>query len=292
MFSSAKSKAIVSSHTPNLAKSFMNALETGDLKLVSVLLQLNSNLQHHCFDGDYLLHLLCKHNHVDFLKEVLDLGVDIYKANAQGLTAFDIALSLKLMNFELIDAAHKKALDYAIQLNHPEVMDIIASKTKPSYFIYQNGWGRTKIYQAIEDKNELLFECCLKYMLDLNISDNQQMTPLIFAVLHKRAEFIKLLLDKPIQVHLKDDQGLTALDYALKQNIPSVIDALAKTVSLHQAIAIGNDLLFYSSLQQCGDIGVKDENGFSPLVAAALFKRPDYERALMKQMAKKLENSM
>jgi ankyrin repeat protein len=75
--------------------------------------------------------------------------------------------------------------------------------------------GQTLLHVAAEENNEQLFEDILKYDVDIELSDNIELTVLFYAVINRNVRMIKMLLYLDVNVDVTDSYGWTPLMYLI-----------------------------------------------------------------------------
>ena len=145
------------------------------------------------------------------LKSVLVLiewpGTDVNKMNAQGESA-------------LMLAALKGQTDLAAKL--------IAKKAD----VNKTGW--TPLHYAASAGQLELISLLLENSAYIDAESPNRTTPLMMAARYGSAASVKLLLDQEADPELKNQQGLTALDFAQQGKRPDAVEAIAShTKKLH-----------------------------------------------------------
>ena len=64
------------------------------------------------YDGKTQLHLACKNGYVEFVKDLLNLGVDINKQDIDGKTALHIAKNIEIVKLLIEAGANPNFQDY------------------------------------------------------------------------------------------------------------------------------------------------------------------------------------
>lgn len=123
--------------------------------------------------------------------------------------------------------------------------------TDPHQINIQNVDGRTALhlatsYQMVEMLVSLVY-------IDVNITDNYDMTALHLAIEKNNLEIIKLLLKADSDINIVDSQGFTALEMAIVYSEKNG----TKTVKL--------------LIEATEDINLKDRGGYTPLHIAAMY---------------------
>ena len=105
---------------------------------------------------------------------------------------------------------------------------------------------------AIVEGNLLEIRRLLAQGTNINASDDDGYTPLIWAQLGNRPEVVRLLLDRGAEINAQDREGYTAL---------------------HQAAMSGRDAILEILLERGASVGTRNRNGWTPLMDAASYGR-------------------
>ena len=79
---------------------------------------------------------------------------------------------------------------------------------------------------AIKNKKYKAAKVLILHGADVNHKDNESTYLIHYAVHSKSIKFIKLLIDTKVNLQARDQYGLTALVYALKNKDKDVIDLI------------------------------------------------------------------
>lgn len=137
----------------------------------------------------------------------------------------------------------------------------------------------------------------IKLGADVDATDLDNISPLIYAVANKRLTTVKALLEYSPDTDIITDDGESALHIAAKDNMLEIAEALIRAEAeinlrdpygatpLHYASAYGNfymcDLLIYYN----ADIRSRSEDGSTPLMAAVYSGRADISDLLLQSGA-------
>lgn len=137
----------------------------------------------------------------------------------------------------------------------------------------------------------------IKLGADVDATDLDNISPLIYAVANKRLTTVKALLEYNPDTDIMTDDGESALHIAAKDNMLEIAEALIRAdadinlrdfhgaTPLHYASAYGNfymcDLLIYYN----ADIAPRSEDGSTPLMAAVYSGRADISDLLLQSGA-------
>ncbi|MDO8180064.1 MAG: ankyrin repeat domain-containing protein [Undibacterium sp.] len=180
-----------------------------------------------------------KFNDVQMVQALLSKGMD---ANAtepvRGETVMMIALREKsgkifealLKHPDIKLEARASNGDTALMLasylqNLPAVSQLISAGAS----INQAGWTALHYAAAVGDTPIML--ALLDKTADINAESPNKTTPLMMAVRSGNTAAVRLLLDKGADIHHINDQGLSALDFAVqleKREITAVLSARLK----------------------------------------------------------------
>ncbi|XP_065335612.1 serine/threonine-protein phosphatase 6 regulatory ankyrin repeat subunit B-like [Cloeon dipterum] len=143
--------------------------------------------------GKNALHHAAAEGNLSLVKHLLEKGVDLTLRDNQGMNALHHALE----NFEVVLFLHEKNNELLGQrLQNGDTALHFALKT----------------WDIDTDTIHWLVEQC---EIDLNVTNSEGETPLMLACMNRRWDVSKILLDKRVDIHVKDKNGRTALHYAV-----------------------------------------------------------------------------
>jgi ankyrin repeat protein len=132
-----------------------------------------------------------------------------------------------------VDEYGTSALNIALKEGEKELIDKIVQQPAFKVNLAKDPAGNTALIYAVklqnypEEKKLHLVKRLLEYGADYNISDTENNTPLLLACKDKEEKLAHLLLQQPlINVNVRDKKDKSALDYAIKYEMVSVIQAL------------------------------------------------------------------
>ena len=102
--------------------------------------------------------------------------------------------------------------------------------------------GKTPIMYAVQNKEPFMLRQLLKAGANLNGRGKKNTTAVIYAAKMRKLNCIKLLVENGADVELKNDAGMTALDYANGSNFPKVAEYLVKIIEMRHYY---NNLPYY-----------------------------------------------
>ena len=187
-------------------------------------------------DDDFLL-LAAETEDLSGLKELISKGVDVNLCNPYGQSPLILAAEENFTNgveFLIHSGADLKrdgisALHAAISRDHLEIAEILVSNGVSLTSIdSSNGW--TALDSAALLSSPLTLRWVLDRELEINRRDNGGTTPLIHAAVSGSLEKVAMLLQAGADPHIKDNEGNTALDWALMNEFDVVAKELRRAM--------------------------------------------------------------
>jgi ankyrin repeat protein len=211
---------------------FMNACESGNIKIVKLLMEHPRTLIKEKYQSPLVSAVRYNYRNYDIVKLLLEHPkIDPNQKTRKGSTALlevcktgDRDAFELLMKHPKIDPNQRGALEVSpidmasLKKNYDMIKDIMSHpKFNPND---SNGKsGRTYLMEAISQGKIETIRLLLQHPnIDLNVQDNKGRTALIYS-LDKSLEITKLLLTHPsIDPNIKDNANKTALIYSLDRN--------------------------------------------------------------------------
>ena len=176
-------------------------------------------------DGETLLMKIVKNNSLKSLKEIISYGVNLETETP----------SKKRKNTTSYEAT-KRAIDF---VKTKKALNILVEAG--ANIDYINNLGVPLIIKFIKDNNNNYVEKLILKGANLNLSDKDQWTPLIWATARKNKEIVKLLIENGADINIIDDRKNSAIYYAYDEDIIEIF--LIKTLNLNYKNIDGEDIL-------------------------------------------------
>lgn len=223
-------------------------------------------------------------------------GADINEKNDNynGLTSLHIAVRLKYLNIAkmlLENGADANAVDNSGSTSLHDAASFLGTEKIVKLLLNhganvdtKNNSGFTPVMHAVFEDNVKVLEMLIA--VGANVDAGNDYTPLhVAASQSKNLKTLKLLIDAGADLEVKDKNGKTPLNWAVKkENIDTInvlIDAGANVnaissrgTTLHQATAVSNNINIYKLLLKAGaDVNARNEHDYSPLLSALFYSR-------------------
>ncbi len=166
-------------------------------------------------DGETLLMKIVKNNSLKSLKEIIAYGVDMETETPPK----------KRKNTTSYEAT-KRAVDF---VKTKKSLDILVEGGAD--INYTDNLGVPLITKFIKQGHNSYVEKLVSEKADLNIGDRDRWTPLMWAVVRKNKEIVKLLLENKADINLTDDRRNPAVYYAYDEEIIKMF--LTKDLNLY-----------------------------------------------------------
>ena len=154
------------------------------------------------------------------------------------------------------------AFQMAVITCHPETAKLLYELGADIY--RQDNLGKTALHWAVERFSEADFPLwLLEQGLSPDLKDRYNLSPLGYAILHKRNETVKVLVEHGASVQARYDNGTTPLHYAASIDNPEIVQYLIdKGALLHAQNNDGVTPLYFAICQNClNNIKCLEENG-------------------------------
>jgi ankyrin repeat protein len=234
---------------------FSHALSLNKIEMINILWQRATLLGSDAFIHQTLLHAITvgETRVVDQL--IKDYGANPNTTNKAGLSILRLALQQQ----DLL------LLDTLLQSPHFTI-EIAKSKKGKAAVMYASTLRRFPTQWLAQLITRLFAQ-----REDCNTQDRQGNTPLILACMHNQEALVKLLLQqKNIDVSATNQQGLSALDYAVKYSTRRVVQMLlAYGVNLEQHLKAFNHAVKFKQVNMTLAL-LKKVTGLSVFIAQAL----------------------
>ncbi len=129
-------------------------------------------------------------------------------------------------NPEIVDSIDDKGyspLILATYWNNEEVAKFLIEKTKNLDYNSENG---TALMAATFKENKIILENLLQKGVNLNLKDANGQTALMLAIFVQNIEIIEVLIKQKPDLTIRDKNNKQALDYALQTNDQKIIKLL------------------------------------------------------------------
>ncbi|XP_065334532.1 uncharacterized protein LOC135935876 [Cloeon dipterum] len=169
------------------------AAEYVNLYLLKLLHEKGVDLTLRDNKGMNALHHAAEKGNLSLVKLLHEKGVDLTLTDNQGMNALHHALE----NFEVVLFLHEK--------NNELLGQRLQNGDTALHFALKTWDIDTDIIRWLVEQCEI----------DLNVTNSEGETPLMLACMNRRWNVSKILLDKRVDIHVKDKNGRTALHYAV-----------------------------------------------------------------------------
>ena len=174
----------------------------------------------------YALHAASEEGHVNIVRILLENGADVDLEDRQGRTCLMLAVQaekLRVVQF---------LIDHGVSVRRKNSLN-----------------GRTALHYAVFSHRVDVVSILIKYGADVDVTDDEGLTPLMCAVKDERGEMVSCLIDHKANMNVRDANGKTALHHAVN--------------SCHFGGV--STLIRYDA---CAGVGVADNAGLTPFMYA------------------------
>lgn len=175
----------------------------GNLKTIKLLLENESIINKQDNDGNCPLHIACKRGDNEIVNILILNGADVDCRNNAGRQPLHIACSKG--HYEIVDLLLKK---------HAQINN-------------QDNEGTTPLLTACKIGQAQITRLLLQNKADGSICDNDKRSTLHIACMNGREDIVRALLEEEPNISTeKDNDGKTALDWAVEKNDSKIIEIL------------------------------------------------------------------
>lgn len=130
----------------------------------------------------------------------------------------------KLYNFDKVDKQKETPLTRLTKSKCKNRIELAKKIIDGSNILDKpNGFGDTPLIAAIRRGKPYLAKLFIKEGAELNIASKKDgKTPLILATLKRDKDLVRILTERHERIDTKDQNGLTALDYAIKDHLVDI----------------------------------------------------------------------
>lgn len=232
-------------------RSLFNLVSNNNLNRLKSSINHNTNLNIINDEGQSLLILATLKDNLEIVELLIDSGVNVNLQDNSGNNALMVAIDNKI-DFDIIKLLIISGTDINLRNNIGDTALIIAVKKDSSLTLIEflinagadiniiNNNGDNALKIASEKKYNSIIKLLTKTNFvnfgplgliergnneglkkyfektnNINTRNNDNITPLMYAIMYERIDMIKLLIRKGANVHLKDKYGRTPLIYAV-----------------------------------------------------------------------------
>ncbi|XP_066951014.1 transient receptor potential cation channel subfamily A member 1 homolog isoform X3 [Macrobrachium rosenbergii] len=253
--------------------------------VLQALLKCEPDLKATTLDGDTALHYAAKNGSAQKCRDLMEAGADCNITNKHKTTPIHCA-------------AKKNAISCVATLlgfSEEEICDLLFSDSGSED-------ARLRFCPSNCSSQGVVDSCPGDYdthdSQDVNVKDNQGMTPLHYALMKSSEECCKLLLKKRANVHLKNNKSNTPLHLAAERGLAKCCILLLskgadvnatndeEKTSLHLAAAAGSRACCKILMKKGAELSVVDKMKMSPLHYAAKVGSAECCELLLKKVEK------
>lgn len=137
-------------------------------------------------------------------------------------------IRLKHEDINIRDQSGKNALYYAIESKNRKNIRILIQKNNISLYVTPQ---KNALFHAIECNNFW----CVRYLIeeekvDVNLKDQEDKTPLMYAVFYGRLKILKYLLRKGANIFQKSQNLNIPIDFALRTDVEKIQNILTEHI--------------------------------------------------------------
>jgi len=229
------------------------------------------------------------------------------KATKKGdLETIEMLLSLGFDPNTPVDGHGYKPLWYAISSGNAEVVELLlAAHADPNAKPSNDPFSATPLRLALQNDNLRMAEDLVMSGAQVDARGNDGRTALYDEVRDRQLDAIRLLIQARADVNIRDNKGVSPLDYAVASSTEDTIALLLAhgarlnepnpetgATPISEAAPRGNAEIVQYLLQFHPDLGIPDRRGNTPLDNALRFGREDVALLLLEAEASRSSQSL
>ena len=260
-------------HEQNIGHTALHwAIQEGHCDVMQVLIDAGSDIEAKDEKGRSPLHWSCFSGKIAVVKMLVKAGAGVRFTDNNGITCLIIAsrfghtetvrylVGLKDVDVNHADTSGFAALHYAVQQNHPDVMQVLIDAGADIEAMEEK--GRSPLHVACLSGSLAVVKMLLKAGAGVCVLSNGGSTCLHFAAHHGHTEIVRYLVDLPeVDVNHQGMNDQSALHYAARQRHPDVVEVL---------------------IDAGADIEAQDNDGYSPLFLPSISGGVDTVKVLLR----------
>jgi beta-lactamase regulating signal transducer with metallopeptidase domain/ankyrin repeat protein len=225
------------------------------------------------------------------------------KATKDGdLQTIETLLSIGFDPNAPVDGYRYRPLWYAISSGHAEVVELLlAAHADPNAKASNDPFPATPLRLALQNDNLRMAEDLVMSGAQVDARGNDGRTALYDEVRDRQLDAIRLLIQAHADVNIRDNKGVSPLDYAISSSTEDSIALLLAhgarlnepnpetgATPISEAAPRGNAEIVQFLLQFHPDLGIPDKRGYTPLDNALRFGREDIALLLLEADSKSI----
>nr|KAG5688469.1 hypothetical protein BaRGS_011907 [Batillaria attramentaria] len=203
----------------------------GEVEQLSTLIK-----NQHCADstdkkGNTALLIACKYGHLEAVKELIDLGANVWTENDKYWSSLHMAASngdFDIVRFLLDSGLCAEGTDWtpvhvACSKGHGQLIPVMVHEETD---LEPTDEGTTALYMACVSRNEKAVRYLLRRGVTADVRDDGGWTPLHEACCSGEEEIMRMLLKKGASVDAVNQRGLTPFHVACEYDQIDILDLL------------------------------------------------------------------
>ncbi|KAG4106115.1 ankyrin repeat-containing domain protein [Neocallimastix lanati (nom. inval.)] len=252
----------------------IDACRNDDIKKAKRILDKDLNIRFNTYDGKTIFDIPINNENENFIKFLVsypEIDLYVYDVNKQipiknaneliNKSVFNILLDRMADSYTYKLGMKTTLLIWAICNNEKDIYNYILNNTKPKNINLSDSNDRTALIWAIKKKNRQIIDILLKYPgIDVNVYDKYGNSPLLLTAIHNDIATMKrLITDFKVNVNAKNCFGNTSLIIATDKKLVEITNLLIDNNDTDVNISNNNKItaLMYAIFKDCYDIVYK-----------------------------------